>query len=381
MTIHSPNEGIILWIRLWGGAGNIVVTDSAYRILDAFYRRPNRGEISGEYFNPEEELKTQSLEQAAAKDSYSVRDLDLENGTSFNEKIENHYFGKTARREIETIRNQVKTLLTQRETKTISKLDVLSTQLQKDDEIELFKQWGDLIMSNLHRISKGDTWLETQNYFGDGGTVVIQLDPDATPVQNAEQYYEKYKKGKSGRESLLKEIEIEKHKLDEVHKDRNKLTENPDDLFLCKSLLKKYGKSRHKMTSEEADKFPGAVYNSGDFTLYVGRTAKENDQLLRRYVKGNDYWLHARDYPGAYVFIKHIPGKSIPLETLLDAGNLALHFSKGKNTGTADLYYTQVKYLRRTKHGKMGLVIPTQEKNLTITPDDQRIKKLKEQNS
>ena len=108
----------------------------------------------------------------------------------------------------------------------------------------------------------------------------------------------------------------------------------------------------------------------------MGRGAKENDELLRHHVKGNDFWLHARDYPGGYIFIKNIKGKSIPLETLLDAGNLAVFYSKGKNSGKGEVYYTQVKYLRRTKTGKTGLVIPTQEKNLSITVDDRRLKKI-----
>ena len=66
-------------------------------------------------------------------------------------------------------------------------------------------------------------------------------------------------------------------------------------------------------------------------------------------------------------------GKSIPLNILLDAANLALHFSQGKKAGKADLYYTEVKYLRRVKNGKEGLVIPTQEKNLSVTLDERRV--------
>ncbi len=72
--------------------------------------------------------------------------------------------------------------------------------------------------------------------------------------------------------------------------------------------------------------------------------------------------LHTRDYPGGYVFIRNQPGKSVPLEVLLDAGNLALFYSKARQSGKGDLYYTQVKYLRRAKDGPTGLVLPTQEK-------------------
>ena len=90
----------------------------------------------------------------------------------------------------------------------------------------------------------------------------------------------------------------------------------------------------------------------------------------------SDMWLHVRDFSGGYVFIKYRAGKTIPLEILLDAGNLAVHYSKARAQGKADLYYTQVKYLRRAKNGPKGLVLPTHEKNLHIQIDDKRITRL-----
>ena len=67
-------------------------------------------------------------------------------------------------------------------------------------------------------------------------------------------------------------------------------------------------------------------------------------------------------------------GKSVPLEVLLDAAMLAIHYSKARKAGKADLYYTQVKYLRRAKGGPKGLVIPTQEKNLSVVLDEERLR-------
>jgi predicted ribosome quality control (RQC) complex YloA/Tae2 family protein len=87
-------------------------------------------------------------------------------------------------------------------------------------------------------------------------------------------------------------------------------------------------------------------------------------------------WLHTRDVSGGYVFIKQKTGKSFPLNILIDAGNLAVFYSKARNSGVADLFYTQVKYLRRAKNGPKGLVIPTQEKNLHIKLDEKIIKEL-----
>ena len=117
-------------------------------------------------------------------------------------------------------------------------------------------------------------------------------------------------------------------------------------------------------------------YTVNGWYILVGRDANENDELLRHHVRGNDMWLHTRDTPGGYVFIKCRAGKTIPLDILLDAGNLALYFSKARAAGKADLYYTEVKYLRRAKNGPKGLVIPTHEKNLNVVLDKNRLARL-----
>lgn len=110
----------------------------------------------------------------------------------------------------------------------------------------------------------------------------------------------------------------------------------------------------------------------------MGRDANENDELLRHHVKGKDMWFHTRDYPGGYVFVKYRAGKTIPLEIMLDAGTLAVYYSKARKAGKADLYYTEVKHLRRAKNGPKGLVLPSQEKNLNIVLDKKRLARLNE---
>ncbi|MDE7382999.1 MAG: NFACT RNA binding domain-containing protein, partial [Treponemataceae bacterium] len=114
-------------------------------------------------------------------------------------------------------------------------------------------------------------------------------------------------------------------------------------------------------------------YTVDGWYILVGRDANENDELLRHYAKGNDLWLHTRDFPGGYVVIKNRQGKSVPLEILLYAANLAVYYSKARNAGKVDLYYTSVKHLRRAKNAPKGTVLPTNEKNLCITPDKKRL--------
>ena len=131
-----------------------------------------------------------------------------------------------------------------------------------------------------------------------------------------------------------------------------------------------------KPKQQEKKSHPGLSYTVDGWYILVGRDANENDELLRRHVRGSDMWFHTRDCPGGYVFVKYRAGKTIPLEIMLDAGNLAVYYSKARKNGKADLYYTQVKHLRRAKNGPKGLVLPTQEKNLNIILDQKRLNRL-----
>ncbi len=47
IDVARGDERLTLWIRLWASAANFIVTDADGVILDAMYRRPKRGEISG----------------------------------------------------------------------------------------------------------------------------------------------------------------------------------------------------------------------------------------------------------------------------------------------------------------------------------------------
>ena len=114
----------------------------------------------------------------------------------------------------------------------------------------------------------------------------------------------------------------------------------------------------------------------------MGRSAAQNDAALRA-ARGNDWWFHCRDFPGAHVFVRHSGARSVPLETLLDAGSLAVFFSKARSAGHADVYYTQVKYLRRPgargrggTPAEAGRVIPMRERNLFIKLQPERIERL-----
>src|SRR5690606_4501232 len=67
------------------------------------------------------------------------------------------------------------------------------------------------------------------------------------------------------------------------------------------------------------------------YPILVGRNNEQNDRLTMRVANGNDLWLHVGGgRPGSHVVIKLPKNKTASLQTLLDAGTLAVHFSKAR---------------------------------------------------
>lgn len=417
LTIHHGGDTYCLYIRLWGGASNIIVTDKNHVIIDSYYRRPNKSETSGAIYYPELHSPEGDTDSA---DRFSIREHP--GYSSFNTFIDYFYRIKELKDALKQLLEQVEALISSKEAQLLKKLSGLEKKASAVSHSNRGKELGDLLSANLYRVTKGDTSVELEDFYHDNKKIQIPLDPSLSPSENAEKFYREYRKQKSAGKHIDQETENCRRQLKTIRADREKMALlgelHPRNLSLpdkentaqrktsakdkklspsadenhqketlkkleesvqgLQELISQYRSEKSKQARDNKDNGgpPGLQFSSGGFTILLGRTAKENDVLLRKFTRGNDYWFHTRDYPGAYVFIKYQKNKSVPLDTLLDAGNLALFFSKGRSNGKADLYWTQVKHLRRAKHGKLGLVIPTQEKNMHIELDKKRIDKL-----
>lgn len=366
ICIDRSGERSVLYIRLWGGASNAVLCSEDGVILDACWRRPGRGEVSGERFS--------FPEQSSAPKTYEVRPYPRETG--FNAYIEQQYRSGEITQLKDQLRSQVETMLGQFEASLVSRLSSMEAQILDDGART--RELADIVAANLHLIQPGDVSMTADDFYHGNVSIEIPLDPKLSPGEQAEAYYRRSKKQQRTREHLIEDIENIKRQLEEISRRREELLTDQKDPEQQVQLLREYISEASSTADQTPDqeRIPGLQFRSGHFRILVGRNARENDLLLRNHTRGNDYWLHARDFPGGYVFIKYHPSKTVPLETLLDAASLALYYSKARKNGKGDLYYTQVKYLRRAKHGKTGTVIPTQEKNLYAEIDQKRLKDL-----
>jgi predicted ribosome quality control (RQC) complex YloA/Tae2 family protein len=380
LTIKRAENRFFLYIRLWSNAANCVVTDENGTVLDAMRRLPKKGETSGGHYAPE--MVPGTVSENGARHHFEVRELP--GAVSFNAKIDAFYAEQGGTLSLETLREQARRDCEGSMGRLQAALQRLRAKEAEFASADRLREYGDIILANIAAIKPGDAWLTADNFFAnstidDSSTetaekIQIKLDPHKSASAQAELYYEQYSKAKKGLVDIRAEIETGQRELAKIEKKLEMLLAENNPLVLAKLL--KTGVEKTLPGTTQDKKRPGLSFRRGDWLIMVGRDASENDALLRRHVKGNDLWLHVRDFPGSYVFIKQRSGKSFPLEILLDAGNLAVFYSKGRNNGEGNLFYTPVKYLRRAKNGPKGLVIPTQEKNLHIKIDEKRLKEL-----
>ncbi|GHU60774.1 hypothetical protein FACS189445_1080 [Spirochaetia bacterium] len=381
LTIRQGKNRFRLYARLWSNAANVVVTDEEGLVLDAMRRLPKRGEVTGGHYEPEAALTKSGVPETPCGKEYEVREFarEIDPARSFNEKIDAYYAEHGSALSLEALREQTRRSFEGRMARLKASLDRLREKEADFAAADRLKEYGDIIMANLSSIKTGDSWLDADNFYA-GGTIRIKLDPRKSPAAQGEVYYEQYRKAKNGLADVQEEIAAGEGELAALETTLARLLEETNPLALHR-LLKTHraatgGGAGSKPPTKADGKRPGLSFRRKDWLIIVGRDASENDELLRRHVKGNDLWLHVRDYPGSYVFIKQRSGKTFPLDILLDAGNLAIFYSKGRNNGEGDLFYTPVKFLRRAKNGPKGLVIPTQEKNLHVKVEDFRLKEL-----
>lgn len=369
LEFAKNNEVYFLWIRLWTNHSNMILTTEKNIIIDCLYRKSSRDEISGKYWQVKEKIFD--------KRSYKSRFI---KDKSYSQQVE------------ESINKQEDLSTDSRESylKNILKKQSYYQKIFKEienqnplDESKQYKNWADLLLSSNQIQLKSKS--SNINIHDHNTNKVIQIpipaDKEFNFSQLAELYYKKYKKLKEASKFIEQRKKEISESLQFVNKAYSELLNPDSDLKNFKeiyhSLLVDEKKKNFLKTSPKED----TTYLSHGFAIFLGRNSQENDELLRKKAKGNDYWLHLRDFPGSYVFIRAQKSKTIPLEVFLDAAHLALHYSKKKKLIKADFYYTQVKYLRRIQNAKLGLVIPTKEKNLSINFDEKRLKRLLDQKS
>jgi len=253
------------------------------------------------------------------------------------------------------------------------------------ENCEEYKKKGELIKANLWNINPGTREITIIDYTdAQQPKITVNLNPDITPLQNAKNYFKKYKKTQQNRDAVEKQARENQNSLQQLKEIQKKMAENRnslEELSVLYDRLVKLGyikKEKDDSAKRKAEQGPAiSKFLSPDgWTILAGKNNKQNEYILRYLSSGNDFWLHNLTRPGGHVIIKnHKNMERPPHSTLVFAARLAAFYSKTKDKENTLIIYTQRKYVRKAKDSKMGKVIYSNEKTIPIETNHNEIKK------
>lgn len=268
--------------------------------------------------------------------------------------------------------------LTERTSRRIQvQREELATCADKED----FKLRGDIISANMYSMKKGDSMLIADNFYEeDCPKITIELDTRKTPSQNAQYYYNEYKKRVTAEGVLAVQIEKGEEELQYLDSVFDALTraDTENDIIQLRLELREQGYLKYSGTKAKPPKaLPPLEYKSSDgYTILVGRNNHQNDQLTMKFAEKSDIWLHTQTITGSHVIIV-TEGEIPPDKTIEEAAVIAAYNSKGRGGNLVPVDYCLAKYVKKPSGAKPGKVIFTNYKTAFVNPDEELVNKLK----
>jgi predicted ribosome quality control (RQC) complex YloA/Tae2 family protein len=247
----------------------------------------------------------------------------------------------------------------------------LSLDLQKAQDSEIYRLYGELVTANMYEIRPKSTEANLLNYY-DNTMVRILLDPRLSASQNAQSYFKKY--GKSKTAILEKTLQLDEASRDITYLE-SVLThiENAvsyEDIEEIRQELIDGGYMKKRKNAYKVAKIKPAPYtytSDEGFRILIGRNNKENDNLTFKIAGNKDIWLHTKDLPGSHVIIV-TEGREVPETTIRMAASLAAYYSKGRQSENVPVDYTQVRNVKKPAGAKPGMVIFVNNRTVYVNP-------------
>lgn len=300
---------------------------------------------------------------------------------SASELLDYFYFERDRAVRTKQRANDLFKLLVNLTERTSRRISAQKTELLQCAEKEYFKLCGDIISANMYSIRKGDSSLTAENFYADGcPEITIELDVRKTPSQNAQYYYNEYKKRVTAESVLAVQIEKGEEELQYLESVFDALTraDSENDIIQLRIELREQGYIKSGTSKVKPPKaLPPIEYRSSDgYTILVGRNNRQNDQLTLKFAEKSDVWLHTQAITGSHVIIV-TDGEAPPDRTIEEASIIAAVNSKGRNSSLVPVDYCLAKFVKKPSGAKPGKVIFTNYKTAFVKPDEELANKLK----
>jgi predicted ribosome quality control (RQC) complex YloA/Tae2 family protein len=384
----GSSRDFTLLVQLSGRSANMFLLDRAGVIVHRVRTTRNPGQQAGDiYERPSAQPSAKNDRQAPKSDSELLETIRNGRFPTASEAVDDHFTSLLSKQAFDSTaaaaRAELRTKLSQQKK--------LLQQLQKDlathANPEQHKRLGDLLLANLSTAKRAGKRVVLIDYFADdGASIEVEIDEKSTLQEEAAHRFQLYSRSKravkqisSRIETVVTEVarlEARLTQLEEIIAERN---EAALEKFTAKRSVQSSspGGSRSvppagRSGQKPEKKIPGTrrYLSSDGFEILVGRTARDNDHLTFKVAKPNDLWLHAADYGGSHVVVRNSTRKDLPHRTIIEAAQLAAHFSQTRKDPKVDVHYAQRKFVSKPKGSAPGLVRLTRFKSITVEPKE-----------
>ena len=253
------------------------------------------------------------------------------------------------------------------------KLAIQETELTATYDRERLRQLGDILTANLHRITKGQTFVDVEDFYDENmATVRVALSPLLSPQQNAAKYYKDYTRMKNAEKELTRQLQLGREELQylqSVLEELNRAQTEAELEEIRRELQEQgYVKADSSKKRPKQGKLAPMRFESTDgYPIYVGRNNKQNDELTFRLARKDDIWCHASKVHGSHVIIS-CGGTQPPDDTVTQAAQLAAYYSEAAGGQNIAVDVTPVKQVKKTPGSKPGMVIYHTYKTVIANP-------------
>jgi len=306
---------------------------------------------------------------------FSVQTLGFEEiqRSSISQALEQHFEALVETdRFVQTkysLKSQLERLVVARE----SALSAVKTATETARDARAIQIMGELILAYQGSIQPKATKLEAWDY--DGQPISVTLKEDLSPVANANQYFLKAKKAKSGAEQLGVQLSRLEADLQAVHQvlarlelaETSATIEDLRELADSKKWLQRTGEAKAKEDRPFEGHAVRELLSPGGWRVLYGDNATANDYLTTKLAKPADLWFHVRGGPSAHVVLctNNQPLK-VQRADLEFAAIVAVRHSSSKHSGFVSVDYTQKRHVRKPRGSNPGMASYTQEKTLHV---------------
>ncbi|MDQ7036954.1 MAG: NFACT RNA binding domain-containing protein [Anaerolineae bacterium] len=110
------------------------------------------------------------------------------------------------------------------------------------------------------------------------------------------------------------------------------------------------------------------------YVIWVGRNSRQNEQVTFKTANADDFWLDARDVPGAHVVIRN-DGRRIPDKLIEEIASIAAYYSSKREDTKVSVDITRCKYVKSIRGAGQGMVTYRNERTITVEPHNEEILK------